>query len=105
MRRVLPLSVIVACAVAVAGPPASAMSRTRSCGFYSFGIGWDLRATPNLSCARARRVFHDCFVSSPGRTSSCSDRFRCRIRGNRATGVSTETCVRGRKEVIGKGGP
>ena len=84
---------------------ANARPRTRSCGFYSFGIGWDLRATPNLACARARRVFRDCAVARESQTSSCSEGFRCRIASDEATGISTERCVRGRKEVVGKGGP
>jgi hypothetical protein len=107
MRRILPVLLVVAAMVTLGASPAAAngRSRTRSCGFYSFGIGWALRATPNVSCAKAKRVFKDCFVSSAGGTSACSEGFQCRIRSNRATGVSTETCVRGRKEVVGNGGP
>lgn len=105
MRRILPVLLVVAAVVTLVTVSADARSRTRSCGFYSFGIGWEIRATPNTSCSTAKRVFKDCFVSSPGQTSSCSEGFRCRIRSNQASGVSTETCLRGRKEVIGKGGP
>ena len=105
MRRIFEVFLVVAVAGTLVITAASATPRTRSCGFYSFGIGWSLRATPNVSCSKARRVFKDCFVSSPGRTSACSEGFRCGIRSNRASGVSTETCVRGRKEVVGKGGP
>jgi hypothetical protein len=103
VRRVF--AIVVITAAAAVSSVADAAPQTRSCGFYSFGIGWHLRASPNLSCKRARRVFKDCFVSNNGQTRSCSEGFRCRIRANTVSGISTETCVRGRKEVIGKGGP
>jgi ribosomal protein L34 len=91
-------------ATALAGAPASARPQTRSCGYLSWGIGWKLRATPDLSCPQARRVFKDCFAGS-NRPRSCREGFRCRQRTDRVTGIATETCIRGRREVVGKSNP
>ena len=44
------------------------MPRTRSCGTLSIGIGWDLRASPNVRCSAARQVMLTYFRRYAGRT-------------------------------------
>jgi hypothetical protein len=99
MRRVLPLLLAMMLAVALGAATASATLHPRSCGYLQWGIGWSLRATPNLSCTRARRLFKQCSFRS------CSAGLRCSERTDQVSGVTTRTCARRKQEIIGKGGP
>ena len=78
MRRFLALLSVVAIAALVVSPVATASRHTRSCGFLTCGIGWNLRATPNLSCSRARTIFKACFVSYNGSKSRARHDFDAR---------------------------
>ena len=53
------------------------MPRARSCGTLSIGIGWDLRASPNVRCSAARRVMLTYFRRFAGRTHPLLFGYRC----------------------------
>src|SRR2546430_14895782 len=52
---------------------------TRSCGTLAKGIGWHLRASPNVRCTAARRVINTYFAHKC--QASCTVlRYACRAR-------------------------
>lgn len=77
----------------------------REAAVFSVGNRLERAGDPEPIVHAARTVFKARFVSYNGQHKTCSEGFRCTIQGNQTTGASTETCIRGRKEVIGRGGP
>jgi hypothetical protein len=116
LTRVLALmlvSAIVAAPLsATAQAAAFASSSTRSCGFDKKGIGIEVRASKNVSCALARSMMEKLLLGSEqcyphGYTAhpKCTlNGFRCSTRKLRS-GASEGRCVKGRRLATGTAGP
>jgi hypothetical protein len=93
----LGLMTLLAWLVLIAGDASSASSSvpTKSCGFQSFGKGWYLNASRNVSCDSARKNFHSYFtVGSCNRltTGTCAvGQYGCRF--NFRDDVERATCT------------
>jgi hypothetical protein len=88
-------------AFTAAGVARPAQVSLRSCGTLAVGIGWHLRATPNVSCVIARRVITTYFAKGGERRArTVALRFVCR---HRYASVGEHIrCVRGTKVVAAR---
>ena len=94
------LAVGVGVALTLSVAPVSARLVIRSCGYLRWGDRWSMRATSNLSCSRARRLFEQCSGSG-----SCAAMFRCKQRAEPIFEITSRMCVRRDREIIGTAGP
>ena len=90
---------------------ASGAMHTRSCGVIEKGIGIFARATPNVSCAQARRVLPPVLLGSkqcysgPARFHPCTiEGFYCTT-SQISSGATRAHCIHGRRLITGTAGP
>jgi hypothetical protein len=56
IRFLFSLAIVAVVAAASVGTTVASAKTTRSCGTLAIGIGWHLRASPNVTCRAARRL-------------------------------------------------
>jgi hypothetical protein len=78
VRFGLAVALLMCLAFAVAGVARPAQVRLRSCGTLAVGIGWHLRATPDVGCVFARKVIKTYFArGGERRVRTVALRFVC----------------------------